>query len=187
MYEVESVDWRHGPRYGERNISARARARNGEVRVMGYDFIRVDVSGGIARLTLNRPEERNAMTLEMGREIESAVRALNADDGVRVVVVTGAGKAFSAGGNLKTLGKEAGLGSDGPEMGGGETFYRAFLSIRDLAVPSLAAVNGHAIGAGLCFAIACDLRVAHADAKLGMTFVKLGIHPGWRRPGTCRV
>jgi enoyl-CoA hydratase len=153
---------------------------------MAYEFIRVEVAAGIGRLTLNRPDDRNAMTLEMGREIERAVAAVNADSSVRVVVVTGAGKAFSAGGNLKTLGKEAGLSSDAPDMGGGETFYKAFLSIRDLAVPSIAAINGHAIGAGLCFAIACDLRVVHRDAKLGMTFVKLGIHPGmastWNLP-----
>lgn len=126
------------------------------------------------------------MTLAMGREIERAVAAFNENPAVRVVVVTGAGKAFSSGGNLKTLGKEAGLSSGGADMGGGETFYKAFLSVRDLNVPSIAAVNGHAIGAGLCFAIACDLRIVHSDAKLGMTFVKLGIHPGmaatWNLP-----
>jgi enoyl-CoA hydratase len=145
---------------------------------MSYEHIRVDVAAGIGRLTLERPEDRNAMSLDMGREIERAVAAFNADPSVRVVVVTGAGQAFSAGGNLKTLAKEAGLPSDAPALGGGETFYKAFLSIRDLAMPSIAAVNGHAIGAGLCFAIACDLRVVHRDAKLGMTFVKLAIHPG---------
>ena len=152
---------------------------------MSYEHIRVDLRGPIGRLTLDRAEERNAMTLAMGSEIERAVAELNAEESVRVVVVAGAGKAFSAGGNLKTLGKEAGLG-DGPDMGGGETFYRAFLSIRELAVPSIAALGGHAIGAGLCFAIACDLRVMHRDAKVGMTFVKLGIHPGmaatWNLP-----
>jgi len=153
---------------------------------MSYEHIRVETGSAVGRLTLDRAADRNAMTLAMGREIERAVAAFNADKDVRVVVVTGAGKAFSSGGNLKTLGKEAGLGDDGPDMGGQETFYRAFLSIRDLAVPSIAAVNGHAIGAGLCFAIACDLRVMHRDAKVGMTFVRLGIHPGmaatWNLP-----
>jgi len=153
---------------------------------MSYEHIRIEKERGIGRLTLDRAADRNAMTLAMGREIERAVADLNGDPSVRVVVVTGAGKSFSSGGNLKTLGKEAGLGGDGSDMGGGETFYRAFLSIRDLVVPSIAAVNGHAIGAGLCFAIACDLRVMHRDAKVGMTFVKLGIHPGmaatWNLP-----
>jgi enoyl-CoA hydratase len=153
---------------------------------VSYEHIRVETDGPIGRLTLDRPGERNAMTLTMGREIEHAVAALNRDAAARVVVITGAGKAFSAGGNLKTLGKEAGLGDDGEDLGGGEVFYKAFLAVRDLNVPTIAAVNGHAIGAGLCFALACDLRIVHRDAKLGMTFVKLGIHPGmaakWNLP-----
>lgn len=153
---------------------------------MQYEHISVTTDCGIGRLTLNRPQERNAMTAAMGEEMRRAIAELNANPEVRVVVVTGAGKSFSAGGSLKTLGREAGIDSSGPEMGGGESFYKAFLSVRDLAVPSIAAINGHAIGAGLCLAIACDLRIAHRTAKLGMTFVKLGIHPGmaatWNLP-----
>ncbi|RMF21804.1 MAG: enoyl-CoA hydratase/isomerase family protein [Deltaproteobacteria bacterium] len=135
-------------------------------------------TGHIARITLNRPQERNAMTLEMGRELSDIVDRINGDDEVRVVVVRGAGSAFSSGGNLKTLAAEAGLRDEGPEFGGGRAFYRSFLSVRNLRVPSIAAMNGHAIGAGLCLALACDLRVAHERAKMGMTFVRLGIHPG---------
>jgi len=153
------------------------------------DFEHITVTrdeNAIVRLTLNRPDALNAMTLAMGREIESAVDGLNADERVRVVVVTGAGKAFSSGGDLKTLAREAGLSSDGEEMGGGRTFYGSFLSVRNLRVPSIAAINGHAIGAGLCFALGCDLRVMHQRAKTGMTFVKIGIHPGmaasWNLP-----
>jgi enoyl-CoA hydratase len=153
---------------------------------MSYEHIRVETRDHVARLTLDRPAERNAMTLAMGREVEQAVAALNRDDSVRVVVVTGAGKAFSSGGNLKTLGREAGLSADGEGLGGGATFYNAFLSVRQLDVPTIAAINGHAIGAGLCFALGCDLRIQHRDAKVGMTFVKLGIHPGmaatWNLP-----
>jgi len=63
-------------------------------------------------------------------------------------------------------------------LGGEGSFYRLFLSIRSLRVPTIAAINGHAIGAGLCFAMGADLRVMHEKAKVGMTFVKLGIHPG---------
>jgi enoyl-CoA hydratase len=145
---------------------------------MPYLHILVQLRDGIGRLTLNRPLERNAMTLDMGKEIQAAVAELNAAPDVRVVIVTGAGEAFSAGGNLRTLAREVGLGEEGPAMGGGVAFYSSFLSIRDLAMPSIAAINGHAVGAGLCFALGCDLRVAHESAKLGMTFVKLGIHPG---------
>jgi enoyl-CoA hydratase/carnithine racemase len=99
---------------------------------------------------------------------------------VRVVVVTGAGKAFSSGGDLGMLARDAGLEADGgPTMAGApRDFYVRYLAVRSLPMPTIAAMNGHAIGAGLCFALACDLRVAVEDAKMGMTFTKLGIHPG---------
>lgn len=143
---------------------------------MSYENIRVENDGGIVRLTLARPEDRNAMTTEMGEEIRDAVTAINADRDSRVVVIRGEGKSFSAGGNLKSLEEEA--DGSGPGIGGGRSFYSLFLSIRDLEMPSIAAINGHAIGAGFCFSLGADLRVVHAKAKLGMTFVKLGIHPG---------
>jgi enoyl-CoA hydratase len=121
------------------------------------------------------------MSPEMGDEIVRVVDALRRDAGVRVVVVTGAGKAFSSGGDLGMLARDAGLdpGGAGPTMGGApRDFYARYLSIRQLPVPTIAAMNGHAIGAGLCFALACDIRVATAGAKMGMTFTKLGLHPG---------
>ncbi|HYB98921.1 MAG TPA: enoyl-CoA hydratase/isomerase family protein [Candidatus Limnocylindrales bacterium] len=145
---------------------------------MPYEQILVETSGGIGRMTLNRPAERNAMTPRMGQEMRRAVAELNADHGVRVVVIRGAGKGFCSGADLRTLGAETSAGSGEEGLGGGENFYRAFLSIRDLRVPSIAAINGHAVGAGLCFALGADLRVMHRDAKVGMTFVRLGIHPG---------
>lgn len=127
------------------------------------------------------------MSAAMGREIQQAVAAINAEPRVRVVVVSGAGTAFSAGGDIKSLAKEAGLAETGEGLGGGAAFYRSFLSVKRLEVPTIAAINGHAIGAGLCFALGCDLRVMHAKAKVGVTFVKLGIHPGmaatWHLPG----
>jgi len=153
---------------------------------MSTDLITLDVAGGIATLTLNRPEARNAMTAAMGRRVEEAVATLNARDDVRVVVVTGAGRAFSSGGDLDSLAREAGLSKEGDGLDGGAAFYRLFLSVGRLAAPSIAAINGHAIGAGLCFALGCDLRVMHEQAKVGMTFVKIGIHPGmaasWNLP-----
>ncbi|HYC55565.1 MAG TPA: enoyl-CoA hydratase-related protein [Candidatus Binatia bacterium] len=145
---------------------------------MSYEQIVVDTSGGIGRITLHRPVERNAMTPRMGREMMRAVAEINADPAVRVVVVRGEGKGFCSGADLRTLGAETGAGGDEEGLGGSENFYRAFLSIRQLAVPSIAAINGHAVGAGLCFALGADLRVMHRDAKVGMTFVRLGIHPG---------
>lgn len=147
---------------------------------MSFEQIRVTstAEGTITRITLARPAERNAMTPQMGREIVRAVDQINADAAVRVVVITGEGKGFCSGADLRTLGAEAGSGEDAEGLGGGENFYRAFLSIRDLNVPTIAAINGHAIGAGFCFSLGADLRVMHRDAKVGMTFVRLGIHPG---------
>jgi enoyl-CoA hydratase len=147
---------------------------------MEFQHIDLTCEDGIATLTLNRPEARNAMTPEMGDEIVAAVDALGRDPAVRVVVVTGAGKAFSSGGDLAMLARDAGLDPNaGPTMGGApRDFYARYLSVRRLPVPTIAAINGHAIGAGLCFALACDLRVAAAGAKMGMTFAKLGLHPG---------
>ena len=148
--------------------------------------LRVDKEeSGIVRLTIDNPSQRNAMTPDMGRELQATVAEINADKNARVVVVRGEGKAFSAGGNLDNLEAEA-KGETERGLGGGANFYRLYLTIRDLEVPSIAAVNGHAIGAGFCFSLACDLRVVHERAKMGMTFVRLGIHPGmaatWNLP-----
>ncbi len=136
---------------------------------------------GVVTVTLNSPETRNAMTPAMGDDLRRAVEEIRADAAARVVVITGAGKAFSSGGDLGMLARDAGLSTDAdsPTMAGSpRDFYSRFLSIRSLPMPTIAAINGHAIGAGLCFALACDLRIAAADAKMGMTFTKLGIHPG---------
>lgn len=147
---------------------------------MTFEKLQITVEDdGIATLLLNDPDSRNAMTPDMGREMVAAVDQLRADSRVRVVLVTGAGRSFSAGGNLSMLAKDAGLSDEGPSMDGSpKDFYSRFLSIRRLEVPTIAVLNGHAIGAGLCFALGCDMRIAAREAKLGMTFTRLGIHPG---------
>ena len=132
---------------------------------------------GVARLVLDNPSQRNAMSDQMTTSWRSAVEELSADRSVRVVVVTGEGTAFCSGGNTGWIASE-------PEAEVDDlrermmAFYRAWLSIRELEVPTIAAVNGHAIGAGLCLALACDIRYAAAGARLGVPFVKLGMHPG---------
>ncbi len=135
---------------------------------------------GIAVVTLNDPDRRNAMTDETGRALHDTFTDLAGDPDLRVVVLTGAGSAFSAGGDLDMLAEHARKtreeGFDASEAM--REFYRLFLSIRELPVPAIAAVNGHAIGAGWCVALACDLNVVADDAKLGMTFARIGIHPG---------
>lgn len=148
---------------------------------MSYEHIRIDRDEGVVTLTFNRPETRNAMTPAMGDEVVRAVEEIRSDTSARVFVLTGSGKSFSSGGDLGMIARDTGAstGSGGPTMAGApRDFYARYLAIRSLPAPTIAAVNGHAIGAGLCIALACDMRIAAADAKMGMTFTKLGIHPG---------
>ena len=132
---------------------------------------------GVARLVLDNPDQRNAMSDQMTDSWVRAIDDLAADRSVRVVVVTGAGSAFCSGGNTGWIASEPDAEVDylRTRM---MAFYRAWLSIRKLEVPTIAAVNGPAIGAGLCLALACDIRYAAAGAKLGAPFVKLGMNPG---------
>jgi len=146
---------------------------------MAYEHIALTREDGVVTLAFNRPETRNAMTPAMGEEVIRAVKEVSADPEARVLVLTGSGKAFSSGGDLAMLARDAGLSDEGASMGGSpRDFYNQYLTIRQLPVPTIAAINGHAIGAGLCIALACDMRIAVTDAKMGMTFSKLGIHPG---------
>ncbi|GIW43230.1 MAG: 3-hydroxybutyryl-CoA dehydratase [Candidatus Binatia bacterium] len=146
-----------------------------------YEHIRLVRDGGVVTIVLHRPETRNSMTPAMGEEISRAVSELQRDPEVRVLVLRGEGKAFSSGGDLGMLARDTGLvsGEEGPTMAGApREFYEKYLSLVRVAVPTIAAINGHAIGAGACLALACDLRVASRSAKLGFTFTRLGIHPG---------
>jgi enoyl-CoA hydratase len=135
------------------------------------------LSDGVALLTLDNPELRNAMSDEMTASWSAAVAELAADRAVRAVVVTGEGSAFCSGGNTSWIASEPDATVDRLRSRM-LPFYRAWLSIRSLEVPTIAAVNGAAIGAGLCLALACDLRYAATGAKLGVPFVRLGMHAG---------
>lgn len=134
-------------------------------------------SAGVAVLTLDHAERRNAMSAEMTDAWVAAVDELAADRDVRCVVVTGAGSAFCSGGDTSWIAGDPDASVDQlrDRM---MAFYRAWLSIRKLEVPTIAAVNGAAIGAGLCVALACDIRYAASGARLGAPFVRLGMHPG---------
>jgi enoyl-CoA hydratase/carnithine racemase len=132
---------------------------------------------GVVVLTLDNPEQRNAMSEAMTASWVRAVDELAGDRSVRVVVVTGEGTAFCSGGDTSWIAGEPDASVDRLRTRMA-AFYRAWLSIRRLEVPTIAAVNGPAIGAGLCLALACDIRYAAAGARLGAPFVKLGMHPG---------
>jgi enoyl-CoA hydratase len=117
------------------------------------------------------------MTAELTAAWVDTIDELRGDRSVRALVVTGEGTAFCAGGDLSWIAESPDLGVDAirDRM---LPFYKSWLSIRDLEVPTIAAINGHAIGAGLSLALACDLRYASAAAKLSAPFTSLGMHPG---------
>lgn len=139
--------------------------------------LRIERRDAVAVLTLDLPERRNAMTAELTDAWTRAIGALRDDRDVRCVVVTGEGSAFCSGGDVGWIGGEPDASVD--ELRARMLpFYRAWLSILDLEVPTVAAVNGPAIGAGLCLALACDLRYATPEARLAAPFTRLGMHAG---------
>ena len=137
----------------------------------------LEKTGRVARLVLNRPQMKNAMDDAMALEFASAVTELKNDAQTGVVVITGAADAFCAGGNLKMLQEQLQASAE-VNQDRLLRFYRSFLSVLDLEIPVIAAIRGPAIGAGACLALACDIRLAAPSAKLGFTFIRLGINPG---------
>lgn len=133
-------------------------------------LVLTEINDGVARLTLNNPDERNTMTAPMVEAIVAAMDAFEADESVGAVVVTGAGTAFCAGanlGNLQTATRES-LAK----------VYEGFLRIARSPLPTLAAVNGPAVGAGMNLALGCDVRIAAVRAKFDTRFLQIGLHPG---------
>jgi len=125
-------------------------------------------------VTLDDPGRRNALSLDMVGEIVAAFEGLEADESVGAVVVTGAPPAFCAGADLSHLG-QAGQGSEG---GGLRSVYEGFLRVQRSPLPTVAAVNGAAVGAGVNLALGCDVRIAARSAKFDTRFLQLGLHPG---------
>jgi len=132
------------------------------------------LSPGVVVATLNRPERFNAMTNTMFGELEAMALALNEEDDCRVVILTGAGKAFCAGYDLADADELAGLGALGM-LDQQERAARALLSVRSMRVPVIAAVNGPAAGGGLALALAADIRLAAPEAKFNAAFVRIGL------------
>lgn len=158
------------------------RAPRKDMGTMG-EFLSVERRGKIAILTMIKPESMNAIgTHEDCQDIIETLRTLNDDRGVSAIVLTGSGKAFSAGGNLKGMQERTGIGVlDQPDSTranyrkGVQAVIRALM---DCEVPMIAAVNGHAIGLGADLACTCDIRIAATSAQFACSFIKVGIVPG---------
>ena len=129
-----------------------------------------DITDGVATLTLNNPEERNTMTAPMVEEIVAAMEAFEADQTGGALVVTGAPPAFCAGANLGNLSEATGDSL--------KNIYEGFLRIARSSLPTIAAVNGAAVGAGANLALGCDVRIIADEARIDTRFLDLGIHPG---------
>ncbi|RWA15652.1 enoyl-CoA hydratase [Mycolicibacterium elephantis DSM 44368] len=130
----------------------------------------VHIEDRVAVVTVNDPDRRNAVTFDMSVQLRAAVDAAEANPDVHALVVTGAGKAFCAGADLSALGEAT---EDGLRK-----IYDGFLAVANCALPTIAAVNGAAVGAGLNLALAADVRIAGPAALFDPRFQKLGIHPG---------
>ncbi len=140
-------------------------------------LILFEQQGPIGKIILNKPEQLNAINPEMGDELKALIPQLNQNKDLRVVIITGSGKAFSAGGNLQFILDRTQRNSEQNKQDMIE-FYSKFLSIRNIEVPTIAMMQGPAIGAGFCVALACDLRVASENAKMGVNFAKIGLSSG---------
>lgn len=134
------------------------------------DSVLMQVHDRVALITVNDPDRRNAVTFAMSDALRGAVEQAEADPDVHAVIVTGAGKAFCAGADLSALGETT---TDGLRK-----IYAGFLAVAHCTLPTIAAVNGPAVGAGLNLALAADVRIAGPDAVFDARFQKLGIHPG---------
>jgi enoyl-CoA hydratase len=132
--------------------------------------VRTTIKDRVAVLTVSNPERRNAMNLELSQKLVAAVEAAVADEGVGAIVVTGEDPAFCAGGDLAELAT-----ADPATL---RAVYSGFLTIAECPLPTIAAVNGAAVGAGLNLALAADLRLAGPRAKFDARFLQLGLHPG---------
>jgi len=144
-----------------------------------YDHIDIAEDSGITTITLNRPEKLNALAGHMRRDLGEALESAGSDRSVHVVVITGAGRAFCAGGDVRAMAELI-------ERRDAEEFARLLgsarrvvLAIRQMTKPVIASINGPAFGAGFNLALACDLRIASTNATFSQSFAKVGLHPDW--------
>jgi enoyl-CoA hydratase/carnithine racemase len=143
---------------------------------MGERAVLYDAADRIGRITLNRPDQRNAMTPELLDAFSAAIDEARADSSIRCLVLTGKGKCFSAGADLRSSLQRTDLGK--PSREASFAMYEPFLKVLDVEVPVIAAMNGHTVGGGFGLTLLTDIRVANVDAKYGVNFARLGIHSG---------
>jgi enoyl-CoA hydratase len=136
------------------------------------------ITGGVARVTLNNPERRNALTAEMADELVAVLDVIETDPSVGAVVLNGAGKGFCSGADLRTLDAAGSSPLSDEHYQAITAIYAAFTRFGSMSVPTIAAVTGAAVGAGLNLALAADLRIVAEDARLMSGFARIGVHPG---------
>jgi enoyl-CoA hydratase/carnithine racemase len=145
-----------------------------------YKCLLYSVDVAVATLTLNRPERLNALGGTLREELHDAVLRAAGDPGVRAILLTGAGKGFCSGGDVKAMDEARAAGqSRALEDKIAPLRDRVLLAMRDAPQPTIAAVNGAAAGAGMNLALACDIRLASTAARFSQAFVKRGLHPDW--------
>jgi len=144
---------------------------------LSYETVIWEQAGAVGRLTLNRPETLNAWTADFGRELKQVVEGEAAEESVRAVLVTGAGRGFSSGADLKAGFEPAEDGMPDIKKELHELYHPVIAQIRRLPKPVVAAVNGPAVGIGCSLALACDLVMAAESAFLGLAFVNIGLMP----------
>ncbi len=139
-------------------------------QTLPMSLVNIDITDSVATVTLNDPDRRNAVTLAMCDEVHAGMDEIEANENVKAIVVTGAAPAFCAGADLTHLG--------GSEEQGLLAIYEGFLRIGRSPLPTIAAVNGAAVGAGMNLALICDVRLAGRSARFDDRFLQIGIHPG---------
>lgn len=143
---------------------------------MAFENIQLEIRGSIALLTLNRPKVLNALNAATLGELQSAINAVREDDSIRAAILTGAGeKAFAAGADIQELAKANGVNGRALALRG----QAVFQALENCGKPVIACINGFALGGGCELALACTLRIASENAKLGQPEVKLGLLPGY--------
>ena len=146
---------------------------------MSQDSLLIERDGALGWLRINRPDRLNAFSADMRLRLESALREMEADDDIRVVLITGVGRAFCTGGDMQVMNELAEARDIDTFRELVETGERVVTLIDEMEKPVIAVLNGPAAGAGACLALACDLRIASDSATIGFTFVRVGQHPDW--------